>query len=94
MRTLVASFLAEKNKLQNKPVRLYIVEEGGLGVGEVLRFAEYGENIVFGSQTYYSAPLQCEAISENMANEIDQLTVNFGNVDQSFIHYLEVHGLL
>ncbi len=90
-RTLSADFKLEKDKLANRPIRLYIVESGSLAAGEVLRYAEYADDVVFGGQTYYRAPIKCESVSENMNQEIDQLTVSFGNVDRSFIHYLESH---
>ena len=89
-RTLAATFQIEKDKLQNRPIRLYIVESGSLGA-EILRYAEYGEDVPFGGQTYYRAPIKCENVTENSTGEIDQFMVNFGNVDRSFIHYLEAH---
>jgi len=90
MRTLTAAYISEKNKLTNRPIRLYIVQDGPL-LTEILRYAEYGENVTFGGQTYYAAPIKYESVSENMAAEVDQVNISFGNVDQSFVHYLEQH---
>ncbi len=90
---LATTFTEAKDKLQNKPIRLYIVEDGPL-VAEILRYAEYGEDVTFptsGGPKYFRAPIKCENVTENSTGEIDQLMVNFGNVDRSFIHYLELH---
>lgn len=93
MRTLAASLIAEKNKLTNRPIRLYIVEDGPLLL-EVLRYAEYSTNVVYptgSGTTYFAAPIKYETVTENMAAEVDQINISFGNVDQSFVHYLEQH---
>ncbi len=88
-RILAQTFVSEKNKLTNRPIRLYIVQDGSLDT--ILRYAEYAEDIYFNGQWYYRAPIKCESVTENSGGEIDQLMVNFGNVDRSFIHYLELH---
>lgn len=67
------------------------MESGSLAAGEVLRYAEWADNISYGGDTYYAAPISSETITENMSQEIDQLSVKFGNVDRSFVHYLESH---
>ena len=90
MRELTSGFIGQKDALTNTPIRLYIVESGPLDV-EILRYAEWAENIVFGGETYYAAPVQCENVTENSNQEIDNVTISFGNVDRSFVHYLESH---
>jgi lambda family phage minor tail protein L len=90
-RALTSGFISQKDSLTNVPIRLYIIEGGSLSAGEILRYAEWAENITFASQLYYCAPIKCEAVTENSASEIDNVTITFGNVDRSFVHYLESH---
>lgn len=90
MRTLSSGLLSEKEKLTNRPIRLFIIESGSLA-SEVLRYAEYGQNVTFAGQVYNAAPIKCETTTENLASEIDSMMVSFGNVDRSFVHYLESH---
>src|SRR3972149_649704 len=98
-RVLSQSFITAKDSLANKPIRLHIIEDGGSGNlgAEVLRYAEYPQNVIFptsGGYTYYASPLVSEAVRENLAQEIDQLTVSISGVDQAIIHYLENHNAL
>ncbi len=88
MRTLDSDFITEKNKSQNRPIRLYRIEGGQLGA-TVLCYAENPESVTFGGHTYHAAPIRLETVGENMAQEIDQVQVSFGAADQAIIAYLE-----
>jgi lambda family phage minor tail protein L len=93
MRTVTQDFITRKNASENKPAHLWIIEEGPLGLS-VLRYAEYPTNLVFDGETYYAAPIQSGAITENMAQQVDQTTISIGSVDQAITAYLEsVDGL-
>ncbi|MFH1547409.1 MAG: hypothetical protein ABIC57_02895 [bacterium] len=88
MRTISQSFIDQKNAPANAPIRLYTIEGGTLGV-TVLRYAEYSQDVVYNTKTYYAAPIKMESVSENMAQEIDQVTIILGAIDQAIIYYLE-----
>jgi lambda family phage minor tail protein L len=93
MRTLSTEFRAEKEKLTNRPIRLFIIEAGSLGL-TILRYAEYGQDVVFpttAGNTYYAVPIQSEPVTENMSQEVDSVTVSIANVDRALTYYLELY---
>jgi lambda family phage minor tail protein L len=57
-----------------------------------LRYAEYGQDVSFGGQTYYAAPIRSEPITENMAQEVDTINVSIANVDRSITYYVELYN--
>jgi len=91
MRPTPQSVITEKNKLENKPIRLFIIDGGPLGA-EILRYAAYPQNVVYptsGGQTYYRAPIIVEERKENALGQPESMKISISSVDQSIIWYLQ-----
>lgn len=85
---LTDDFIAEKNKLSNKPIYLYeIINFDGAGAN--LTLAAYDDDVVFNSKTYLKFPIKHESIGENNAGEIDAVMVRVANVSQFIQSKLE-----
>ena len=92
MRTVNANFTEEKNKLQNRPIYLYILHDYN-GSSDNLYFASYDVDVVFDGQTYSKFPITHEMIGENTGNEIDTVKVKVSNVSRLIQTYLESYDL-
>jgi lambda family phage minor tail protein L len=88
MRIVPQGFSDRVNARTNKPIYLYIIEDGPISPA-ILRYAQYPTSIVFDGETYLAAPLQSEDVTENIAQEIDQTTVTVGAVDKVIVALLE-----
>ena len=85
-----ADFIAEKNKLANKPIYLYTIFDYD-GLGNDLRYAEWDTNITFDSLTYTKFPIKHTEIGENSTAEIDTFSVQVANVNRALQAYLETY---
>lgn len=92
MRDASSSFIAEKNKLQNRPIFLYTIYDYN-GVGGNLYFASYDADVVFDGVTYLKFPITHDQISENTTAEIDQVKIRVSNVSREIQQYLESYDL-
>lgn len=94
MRTPNNDFIEEKNKQENAPLRLYIIENYD-GLSSNLYFAENDEDVVFDGQTYTRFPIICDKISENTQGQIDYVRIILANVSQliqTFLHQYDFRG--
>ena len=89
---LTDAFIAEKNKLANKPIYLYEVINYS-GADEDLRFAGYDEDVSFNGKTYTRFPISHEAVGENTSSEVDTVSVRIANVSKEIQAKLEIHDL-
>ncbi len=89
---LTAAFVAEKNKLTNKPIFLYEVEDFD-GLDNSLCFAAYEDDITFNGKTYLKFPVVHESTSENTTGEVDTVVVRVANVSQYIQNKLESYDL-
>jgi len=89
---LTAAFIAEKNKLANKPIFLYEVEDFD-GQDNSLLFAAYEDDVVFNGKTYLKFPIVHESTTENTSGEIDTVLVRVANVSQFIQNKLESYDL-
>lgn len=92
MIALTDAFIAEKNKLSNKPIYLYEIENFD-GQSNNLTFAAYDDDIVFNGKTYLKFPLTHESVGENTTGEIDAVMVRVSNVSQFIQNKLESYDL-
>lgn len=94
MKNLDAVFISEKNKQQNKPIVLFIIEDYD-DLGSNLYFADYDTDVEFptGGQTYTKFPLKFETIGENTQGEVDAVRLILGNASRLIQSYLENYDL-
>lgn len=92
MITLTADFVAEKNKLENKPIYLYEISDID-GVGTNLYFTSYDDDVSFNSITYLRFPITHESTSENTSGEIDTVNVKVANISRYIQALLEQFNL-
>ncbi|NCC60059.1 MAG: DUF2163 domain-containing protein [Verrucomicrobiae bacterium] len=89
---LTDAFILEKNKLENKPIYLYEVEDFD-GLGNSLLFAAYDQDISFNGKTYIRFPISHDGAGENTSGEIDAIVVKVANVSQFIQAKLEAYNL-
>lgn len=92
MRSISTAFATEKNKLANRPIRIYKIYDYD-GIGGELRFAEYDADITFNSQVYTAFPIRIDSVGENSTGEIESVRVSISNVSQFIQAKLEVYDL-
>lgn len=92
MRNPNATFISEKNKQENQPVRIYEIYDYD-GEDSNLYFAEWDSDITFDSQVYTKFPITIEAIGENGKGEIDTVRLTVENVSRTIQGYLETYDL-
>jgi lambda family phage minor tail protein L len=90
MRTVNATFTDEKNKAENRPIKLYKVENYD-GASAHLFFAGWDVNVTFDGQLYTAFPITHDVISENNRGAIDAVRVTVGNVSRLIQGYLELY---
>ncbi len=89
---LTDDFIAEKNKLVNKPIFLYEVVNFD-GADNSILMAGYDDDVVFNGKTYIKFPISHEAVSDNTSGEIDQVSVKVSNISQFIQNKLETYDL-
>ena len=76
------TFRDEKNKQENRPIMLYVVNVNGT---PTLKFAEYDVDVEYPTGSglnYLKAPISHEGISTNATGEIDAVKVKVSNVSR------------
>lgn len=89
---LTDAFIAEKNKLANKPIYLYELLNYD-GASSNLYFAGYDEDVAFNSKVYTRFPISHEAVGENTSSEVDTVSVRVANISKEIQTKLEIHDL-
>lgn len=87
MKDVTTTFTAEKNKRENQPILLFILEDYD-GAGNDLRFARYDADVTFDGLVYTKFPITFDAINENANGMIDTVTVTVCNVSRLIQSYL------
>lgn len=89
---LTDAFIAEKNKLENRPIYLYEIEDFD-GQSNNLLFAAYDDDVSFNGKVYLKFPITHESIGENTTGEVDALVVKVSNVSRFIQEKLETFDL-
>lgn len=92
MRTTNATFIAEKNKPENRPIFLYTIFDYD-GASSNLYFAEHDENIVFNGVTYQKFPITHDLITEDAQHESSSMKLSISNVSRLIQAYLEQYDM-
>jgi lambda family phage minor tail protein L len=87
MKDVTAIFTSEKNKRENQPILLFILEDYD-GAGNDLRFARYDIDVVFDGEIYLKFPITFNEIGENSQGSIDTVTITVCNVSRLIQSYL------
>jgi len=91
MRQVDATFLEEKNKETNQPLRLFTVHDYD-DLGTDLNFADAKESVIYDGTTYTSFSVRFERISENVRGEIDTVKIGMANVSRLIESYLQEYN--
>ena len=88
MRNINNTFTTEKNKEENSPIHLYLIENYD-GNSNDLRYTDWPTNVTYKGQTWISFPISHTNISENASGEIDSLKIIVSNISRLIQSYLE-----
>ena len=90
MRTIDSTTILEKNKEENQPIFLYIIENYN-GASANLYYTAYDVNVVYNGNTYIRFPISHAPVSENAEGIIDAVEITIANVSLVIQEYLEIY---
>jgi phage-related protein len=92
MKSVNATFIAQKNSRSNKPLCLFTLFDYR-GDSTNLCYARNNEDVVYDGVTYHASGIEFKTVPENIQGEIDVIDIVVLNVSRLIQSYLENYDL-